>query len=76
MLETLSSADLLLRPTVIVLLVMLYLLQSAWRIKRLPEMLASLLRYALWELTGPGTVLTEVMHCDGLEPRKIVQEVL
>ena len=42
-LETVLSADLPSSPIVMVPLVRLYLLQSTWRIRRLLEMLASLL---------------------------------
>ena len=45
--ETVLSADLPSSPIVMVPVVRLYLLQSAWRMRRVPEMPASLLQYAL-----------------------------
>ena len=46
--------------------VMLYLLQVAWRMSRLPEMLARSLREELWVSQGPGTRLIYLIQREEL----------
>ena len=55
-----SSADWLSSPMVMAPVVILYLLQSAFRISKLPEIPASSLQYALCDSDGPGTALIEM----------------